>query len=145
MNTVRLIDIRDTALSLDELYAAVRDDQAGGITLFIGTVRNHADGHSVEALGYSSHPTARAELTKVAERIAAESDVIALAAVHRVGDLEIGDIAVIVAASAAHREQAFEAGRRLIDELKTTVPVWKYETYSSGAGEWVANHVDTTA
>ncbi len=145
MNTVRLIDIRDAALSLDELYAAVRDDRAGGITLFIGTVRNNADGHSVEALGYSSHPTARAELAKVAERIAAESDVIGLAAVHRVGDLAIGDIAVIVAASAAHRAQAFEAGRRLIDELKTTVPVWKYETYSSGDGEWVANHVDTTA
>lgn len=145
MNAVRLIDIRDTPLSLDEIYSTVRDDRAGGITLFIGTVRNHDAGKSVEALGYSSHPTARAALTTVAERIAAESDIVALAAVHRVGDLEIGDIAVIVGASAEHRAQAFEAGRRLIDELKTDVPVWKYETYTDGDGEWVANHVETTA
>ena len=88
-------------------------------------------------LSYSSHPTAIDRLTDVATRIAGECDVVALAAVHRVGDLAVGDLAVVVAASAAHREEAFEAGRRLIDELKTEVPVWKHQTYVDGDATWV--------
>lgn len=144
MSTVRLIDIRDTPLSLDEVYSAVSDECAGGIAFFIGTVRNVDEGKGVEALGYSSHPTALSQLQAVAKRIAAESDVIALAAVHRVGDLTIGDIAVIVAASAGHRAQAFEACRRLIDELKTDVAVWKHQTFVDGDAVWVGADVDTT-
>ena len=132
-----MLDIRDDALSLDEVYAAVSDRAAGGICLFIGTVRDHDDGASVTALSYSSHPTALGALRVVAERIAEETDVVALAAVHRVGDLAVGDLAVIVAASAAHRAQAFEACRRLIDELKTDVAVWKHQTFESGDSAWV--------
>ncbi|AWB93142.1 molybdenum cofactor biosynthesis protein MoaE [Aeromicrobium chenweiae] len=137
MTAVRLVDIRETPLSLDEVYTAVSDPTAGGTCLFVGTVRDHDGGQGVSALGYSSHPTAVARLREVAERIAAECDVVALAGVHRVGDLTIGDLAVVVAASAAHREQAFEACRRLIDELKTDVPVWKHQTFTSGDSEWV--------
>lgn len=144
MSTVRLIDIRETPLSLDELYAAVADERAGGIAFFIGTVRNVDEGKDVQALGYSSHPTALAQLQSVAERIAAESDVVALAAVHRVGDLTIGDIAVIVAASAQHRAQAFDACRRLIDELKTDVAVWKHQTFADGDAVWVGTDVEST-
>lgn len=139
MTAVRLVDIRETPLSLDEVYAAVSDPTAGGTCLFVGTVRDHDGGQGVSALGYSSHPTAVARLQEVAERIAAECEVVALAGVHRVGDLTIGDLAVVVAASAAHRAQAFEACRRLIDELKTDVPVWKHQTFTSGDSEWV-NH-----
>lgn len=137
MTAVRLIDIRETPLSLDEVYGAVTDPTAGGICLFIGTVRDHDVGQAVSALGYSSHPTAVKRLRDVADRIAAECDVTALAAVHRVGDLAIGDLAVVVGASAAHRADAFEACRRLIDELKTDVPVWKHQTFVSGEAEWV--------
>lgn len=137
MSTVRLVDIRETPLSLDEVYQAVTDAAAGGICVFVGTVRDHDAGQSVSALGYSSHPTAVARLAEVADRIASECDVIALAGVHRVGDLSIGDLAVVVAASAAHRADAFEACRRLIDELKTDVPVWKHQTFASGDSEWV--------
>ena len=137
MSTVRLVDIRETPLSLDEVYQAVTDPAAGGICVFIGTVRDHDAGQDVSALGYSSHPTAVARLTEVADRIAAECDVIALAGVHRIGDLTIGDLAVVVAASAVHRADAFEACRRLIDELKTDVPVWKHQTFVSGGAEWV--------
>lgn len=144
MNLVRLIDIRDTPLSLDELYAAVTDDRAGGIALFVGTVRNVDEGKNVDALGYTSHPTARAQLQAVADRIAAECDIIAVAAVHRVGDLAIGEIAVVVAVSAQHRAQAFEACRRLIDELKTNVPVWKHQSFTGGDAVWVGSQVDTT-
>lgn len=137
MSAVRLIDVRETPLSIDEVYAAVTDASAGGICLFVGTVRDHDRGQGVARLGYSSHPTAVARLRDVAERIAVETDVVALAAVHRVGDLTIGDLAVVVAASAAHRGQAFESCRRLIDELKTDVPVWKHQTFTSGDAEWV--------
>lgn len=142
MNAVRLIDIRDTPLSLDEVYAAVSDQRAGGIALFVGTVRDRDEGKDVDALGYSSHPSAIARLQDVADRIAAEVDVVALAAVHRVGDLAIGDLAVVVGVSAQHRAQAFEACRRLIDELKTDVPVWKHQTFSSGDAVWVGAAVD---
>ncbi|MCW2830781.1 MAG: molybdopterin synthase [Aeromicrobium sp.] len=137
MTAVRLLAIRDTPLSLDEVYAAVTDPAAGGICVFVGTVRDHDEGHDVAALGYSSHPTALRRLQDVADRIADECDVVGLAGVHRVGDLVVGDLAVVVAASAAHRADAFEACRRLIDELKTEVPVWKHQTYVSGAADWV--------
>lgn len=137
MTAVRLVDIRETPLSLDEVHAAVSDPTAGGICLFVGTVRDHDGGQAVSALGYSSHPTAVARLREVAERIAGECDVVALAGVHRVGDLAIGDLAVVVGASAAHRADAFEACRRLIDELKADVPVWKHQTFASGDAEWV--------
>ena len=140
MTAVRLIDIRETPLSLDEVYGAVTDATAGGICLFVGTVRDHDGGQAVSALGYSSHPTAADRLRDVADRIAQECDVVALAAVHRVGDLAIGDLAVVVGASAAHRADAFEACRRLIDELKTDVPVWKHQTFVSGDAEWVHPH-----
>lgn len=140
VTAVRLIDIRETPLSLDEAYAAVTDPAAGGICVFVGAVRDHDAGQAVAALGYSSHPTAVTRLRDVAERIAAECDVIGLAGVHRIGDLEVGDLAVVVAASAAHRADAFAACRRLIDELKTDVPVWKHQTFVSGDAEWVRPH-----
>jgi molybdopterin synthase catalytic subunit len=134
---LRLLDIRDTPLSLDEVFDAVRDPGAGGTALFVGTVREVDEEQTVEQLSYSSHPTAIDRLTDVATRIADECDIIALAAVHRVGDLAVGDLAVVVAASAVHRAEAFEAGRRLIDELKTEVPVWKHQTYVDGNASWV--------
>jgi molybdopterin synthase catalytic subunit len=137
MTTVRLIDIRETSLSLDEVYQAVSDPAAGGICVFVGTVRDHDGGEAVSGLGYSSHPTAVAKLREVADRIAGANDVIALAGVHRVGDLAIGDLAVVVGASAAHRADAFDACRQLIDELKNDVPIWKHQTFVSGDAEWV--------
>ncbi len=137
---LRLLDIRDTPLSLDEVFDAVRDPAAGGVALFVGTVRAVDQEQAVEQLSYSSHPSALDRLTDVATRIADECDIVALAAVHRVGDLAVGDLAVVVAASAAHRAEAFEAGRRLIDELKSEVPVWKHQTFHDGEAIWV--HAD---
>ena len=137
---LRLLDIRDSPLSLDEVFDAVRDPAAGGIALFVGTVRAVDEDRTVEQLSYSAHPSAVDRLTDVATRIADECDIVALAAVHRVGDLAVGDLAVVVAAAAAHRAEAFEAGRRLIDELKSEVPVWKHQTYSDGDAIWV--HAD---
>jgi molybdopterin synthase catalytic subunit len=139
---IRLLAVRDTALSVDEVFAAVGDDTAGGTALFVGTVRDH-DGRAdarVTALSYSAHPSAGAELRRVAEKVAAEFPVRALAAVHRVGDLAVGDIAVVVAVSCPHRGEAFAACRRLIDDLKHEVPIWKHQTFDDGAEEWVGAH-----
>ena len=140
---VRLIDIRETPLSVDEVVRAVADPAAGGTALFVGTVRDvdpTVDPDALVArLDYSSHPTAMARLTDVAERIAADSDVIALAAVHRVGELAVGETAVIVAAAARHRDEAFAAARRLIDDLKAEVPIWKNEVFVGGETAWVSH------
>jgi molybdopterin synthase catalytic subunit len=137
VDVIRLAELRDTPLSVDEVHAAVMDPAAGGIALFAGTVRDHDHGRDVAALSYSAHPSAADELRKVAERIAGKFDVHAIAAVHRVGDLQIGDLAVVVAVSSSHRAQALEACRTLIDEVKATVPIWKNQRFAGGDSEWV--------
>lgn len=136
---IRLLAIRDTPLSVDEVFGAVGDAAAGGTALFVGTVRDHdgAAGAAVTGLGYSAHPSAAAELRRVAEKVAADFPVRALAAVHRVGDLAVGDLAVVVAVSCPHRAEAFAACRRLIDDLKSEVPIWKHQTFDDGTEEWV--------
>ncbi len=137
MNVIRLAELRDTPLSVDEVYAAVTDDAAGGIAVFAGAVRDHDHGRAVTGLSYSAHPSAADELRKVCERVAGRFDVHAIAAVHRTGDLDIGDIAVVVAVSSGHRGTAFDACRALIDDLKATVPIWKHQRFTSGDSEWV--------
>jgi molybdopterin synthase catalytic subunit len=134
---VRLVDIRETALSVDEVMSVVSDAAAGGVTLFVGAVRDHDENKSVTGLEYSAHPSALEQLSEVAEEVAREYDVLAVAAVHRVGRLAIGDAAVVVATAAAHRGEAFEASRALIDRLKQRVPIWKHQLFADGTDEWV--------
>lgn len=141
MGTVRLAEVRDSALSLDEAFAAVSDPAAGGVCLFVGVVRDNDGGRGVTDLEYSSHPSAADRLREVAERIAAIDDVQAVAAVHRVGALRVGDLAVVCAVSAGHRPAAFDACRQFIDDLKDEVPVWKHETFIDGAATWVGLEV----
>jgi molybdopterin synthase catalytic subunit len=133
-----LLDIRDTPLSADECLRAVADPSAGGTTLFCGAVRNDDGGKGVQRLEYSAHPSALGRLETVAHEIAAEIPVVAVAAIHRVGELAIGELAVIVAVSAVHRGEAFTASRLLIDRLKHEVPIWKHQTFTDGSSEWVA-------
>ncbi len=137
MNVIRLAELRDTPLSVDEVLAAVADPGAGGIALFVGTVRDHAGDQEVTRLSYSAHPSAQAELRTVAEKVAASFGVRALAAVHRVGELAVGDLAVVVAVACPHRAEAFEACRTLIDDLKHNVPIWKHQQFGDGTNEWV--------
>jgi molybdopterin synthase catalytic subunit len=136
-NVVRLLDVRDEPLDVTEVTAAVADPAAGGLNVFVGAVRDHDGGLGVTRLEYSAHPTALERLAEVAAEVAAEFDVIAIAAVHRTGTLEIGDLAVVSAVSAAHRGQAFEASRALIDRLKDRVPIWKHQLFDDGTEEWV--------
>jgi molybdopterin synthase catalytic subunit len=134
---VRLIDVRESELSLDEVRAAVADPAAGGIALFAGAVRDSDHDRAVSGLSYSAHPSAEAELRRVAEVIAEKYPVIGIAAVHRVGDLAIGDLAVVLAVSCPHRAEAFDACRNLIDILKASVPIWKHQRFGDGTAEWV--------
>jgi molybdopterin synthase catalytic subunit len=138
-DAVRLVGIREEALSVDEVLAAVGHPSAGGLVVFVGVVRDEDAGHGVTALSYSAHPTAHAALTEVLEQVAAEHDVVALAATHRVGDLVVGDLATVVAASAVHRAEAFEAAKACIDRLKATVPIWKHQVFDDGSEEWVGS------
>jgi len=139
VDVIRLAELRSGPLSVDEVRAAVSDPAAGGIALFAGAVRDADQGRDVARLSYSAHPSAAAELRRVAEKTAADHEVIALAAVHRVGDLEIGDLAVVVAVACAHRAEAFEACRALIDRLKHEVPIWKHQWFGDGSSEWVGS------
>jgi molybdopterin synthase catalytic subunit len=136
-DVIRLLDVRDAPLSVDEVFAAVAHPAAGGVAVFVGTVRSEDGGRDVTGLGYSAHPSVADELRAVAEEVVATHPVKALAAVHRVGDLAVGDLAVVVAASCAHRGEAFDACRMLIDELKARVPIWKHQTFAGGDQEWV--------
>jgi molybdopterin synthase catalytic subunit len=139
VSAVRLIAVRESELSVDEVRAAVADPAAGGIALFAGAVRDTDHGRGVTGLSYSAHPSAAAELRRVAEVIAEKYPVIGIAAVHRVGDLAIGDLAVVLAVSCPHRSEAFDACRDLIDILKASVPIWKHQLFDDGGAEWVGS------
>jgi molybdopterin synthase catalytic subunit len=139
VSQIRLIAIRETELSVDEVRAAVADPAAGGEVLFVGTVRDNDADRGVTALSYTAHPSAEAELRRVAGDIVAKYDVIAVAAVHRVGDLAVGDLAVVVGVACAHRAEAFHACHALIDELKASVPIWKHQRFTDGSDEWVGS------
>jgi len=136
---VRLAELRETALDVAEVVAALDDEASGGLTLFVGRVRDHDGGRDVDGLDYSAHPSALEKLREVCERIAEEYDVHGVAAVHRTGTLAIGDIAVVVATTAAHRGEAFTASRALIDTLKAEVPIWKHQRFGDGSDEWVGS------
>jgi molybdopterin synthase catalytic subunit len=134
---VRLVDLRESTLDVAEVLDSLDDDASGGLTLFIGRVRDHDHGLGVRGLEYSAHPTAIEALRRVCADVAEQYDVHAVAAVHRIGRLAIGDIAVVVATTAAHRGTAFDASRALIDTLKAEVPIWKHQQFDDGTEEWV--------
>jgi molybdopterin synthase catalytic subunit len=137
VTVIRLAELRESPLSVDEVRAAVADPASGGIALFLGVVRDYDHGRDVTKLSYTAHPSAQGELRRVAEKVAASFSVRALAVVHRVGDLAVGDLAVVVAAACEHRGEAFEACRSLIDEIKASVPIWKHQQFAGGDSEWV--------
>jgi molybdopterin synthase catalytic subunit/molybdopterin converting factor small subunit len=135
---VVLCRITDREISLDETRRAVEHPGAGGVCLFHGVVRNHADGQAVTRLDYEAHESlAEKEMLRVLTGVAAEHPGSRIAAVHRIGKLVVGDVAVCVAASAAHRDDAFAACRKAIDRIKETVPLWKKEWGPAGEAHWV--------
>lgn len=133
-----LTRVQEAPLSLDELARAVADPAAGAVCTFTGTVRDHSDAGSVTGLTYEAwHDLAEKRLAELAGEILERWAVSRVAIVHRVGELSVGEASVIVAVSAAHRAEAFEACRHGIERLKEDVPIWKKEGLVSGDAHWV--------
>ncbi len=133
----RHVKVLSEALSLDRVLHAVRDSRMGGIATFIGQVRDFNDGHDVVRLEYEAYGDMAVKvMTQLCDAIEAEIPGSRLAVEHRVGVLGIGDEAVVIAAAAPHRAEAFDACRALIDRLKQNVPIWKKEVAPDGE-EWI--------
>jgi len=131
--------LSDQPLDLLDLANQVQDPRAGAVVTFEGRVRNENEGREVLSLEYEAY---EALATREAEKIIAEASasegVFSILCAHRIGRLDVGDLAVWVAVSSAHRSEAFQACRHVIDEIKTRVPIWKKEHYVDGDSEWVA-------
>jgi len=127
-----------TAEPIDEaaVRAAVEADTSGAVVVFLGVVRNHDAGRDVLSLDYQAHPDAERFLAECVRRMADDTG-LAVAAAHRVGELRIGDVALVAAASAPHRADAFDACERLVDLIKQQVPIWKRQHFTDGVSEWV--------
>jgi len=131
---------------LEELPTLAAPPESGAVVSFWGRVRNHNEGRNVTGLEYSAYEVLA---VKEGNRIVCEAlerfGLDAVRAVHRVGDLAIGDAAVVVEVASGHRGEGFEACRWIIDEIKSRVPIWKCEHYVEGDREWVmCHHAHTT-
>lgn len=133
---VALAEVRDGPVDVAECAAAVSDDAAGAVVTFGGVVRNHDGGRSVTEIEYVGHPGAQALVEEVAADVVARFPVDALAVVHRLGTLAVGDVALAAAVSAAHRAEAFAATAELVEEIKRRLPVWKRQVFPDGTHEW---------
>ncbi|MBS0192841.1 MAG: molybdenum cofactor biosynthesis protein MoaE [Proteobacteria bacterium] len=120
------------------LRARMDDRRAGGFASFEGRVRDHNEGRSVNGLRYEAYvELAQAEGARILDEAHTRFDILDAVAVHRIGELDIGDVAVWVGASAAHRDAAFAACRWIINEVKSRVPIWKHERYREGDAGWL--------
>lgn len=130
--------ISDVAIDPAALHAGLASPRAGACATFEGRVRNHHAGRAVAGLRYEAHVLlAEAEGGRILDEALQRFDIISAQCVHRVGDLAIGELAVWVGASAAHRDAAFAACRYIIDEVKARVPIWKHERYADGDAGWL--------
>jgi molybdopterin synthase catalytic subunit len=142
---VRRCEVTTEPLDIGAYEAAVAGPDRGAVVSFAGVVRDHDGARAVVRLVYEAHPSAQRVLEQIAAEVAAEvaagvatdSGVRAVALGHRVGPLEIGDAALVVAVAAAHRREAFAGCARLVDEVKNRLPVWKHQLFADGTDEWV--------
>ncbi len=132
--------IEITALPLDHaaITERVRSPLAGAVCMFLGTVRELTGGRQTRLLTYEAYPEmAERKLAELEAEARRRWPISELALVHRIGDLDLGEVSVVVAVSCPHRQQAFDACRWLIDTLKEVVPIWKKELWADGTAEWV--------
>lgn len=135
-----MIQITDQDINTAQLIEAVGDAAAGAIDIFIGTTRENSKGKKVLRLEFEAYePMAVKELQKIVDRAHEKWNILKYAVAHRVGTVNIGESAVVIAVSTPHRGDSFEACRFIIDELKKTVPIWKREFYNDG-DIWVSAH-----
>jgi molybdopterin synthase catalytic subunit len=132
-----IAEVTEAPLGFAAHERAVAHPTAGAVVTFQGVVRDHDHGRGVTRLEYEAHPSAARVLAEVAAEVAADPDVYAVAVSHRVGVLEVGDVALVAAVSSAHRAVAFAACARLVDEVKARLPVWKHQLFLDGTDEWV--------
>jgi molybdopterin synthase catalytic subunit len=131
-------EVTDRPLDVTAHEAAVAGPQSGAVVTFSGAVRDHDGGRPVRAIEYVGHPSAAEVLATVVAEVTAGSDADAVAVSHRLGDLGIGDAALVVAVAAAHRQEAFATAALLVDEVKHRLPIWKRQVFTDGTDEWVA-------
>jgi molybdopterin synthase catalytic subunit len=138
MDVIRMLSVSEAPLSVPDVYASVSGvPSAGGIAMFVGVVRDEDEGRAVTDLGYSAHPDVEAYLYQVIGKAVSQYPIHAVSAVHRIGDLKIGEIAVIVAVACPRRGEAFDACRQIVEEIKHAVPIWKHQRFADGNAEWV--------
>jgi len=134
------INITEQPLNMQECINRVMSPECGGIDVFIGTVRNTTKGKAVVRLEFEAYESmAMKEMEKIAAEMKTKWSVHKIVMHHRVGVLQVGEVPVIIAVSAAHRDAAFDACRYAIDALKQRVPIWKKEVFEDGE-VWVAAH-----
>jgi molybdopterin synthase catalytic subunit len=131
-----LAGISAEPITVEPVEAFVRASANGAVVSFSGVVRDHDGGRSVSALEYQAHPEAERFIAECCRQVAASTG-LRVAAVHRVGALEIGDTALVAAVAAPHRREAFEACAELVELIKQRVPIWKRQRFRDGVSEWV--------
>ncbi len=136
MMTEQLARISAEPLDVAAVDRAVAGPEHGAVVVFTGVVRDHDGGRPVTALEYSAHPDAERFLRRCCVEVSAAHGV-PVAAVHRVGELVVGDIALVAAAAAPHRAEAFAACTELVERIKHEVPIWKRQRFADGVSEWV--------
>ncbi|HXS74314.1 MAG TPA: molybdenum cofactor biosynthesis protein MoaE [Rhodanobacteraceae bacterium] len=130
--------LSDSIIDAISLRRELESERAGALVTFEGRVRNHNEGRAVRGLQYEAYAElAEAEGARIIEEVLARFEIAQVLCVHRVGELALGELAVWVGVSAAHRDAAFAACRYVIDEIKTRVPIWKHERYADGEAEWL--------
>ncbi len=131
-----LAEISKDRIDIDVVEAAVAGPEHGAVVLLSGVVRNHDGGQAVSALEYQAHPDAEKFLRACCAEVAAQSG-LPVAAVHRVGDLVVGDVALVAAVASPHRAEAFATCATLVERIKSEVPIWKRQHFATGTSEWV--------
>ena len=142
----QLARITDQPIEVGPLLSQAGSDSTGAVLLFLGTVRDHNDGRPVSGMHYEAYQEMACEvLESIVTEAIAETGVGALRAVHRIGELEIGDISIAIVAASPHRDEAYRASRIVIEEVKKRLPVWKKEFYADGGVDWLSGRDPRTA
>ncbi len=129
--------LTEKVISLPQFITQVESRLAGAVATFSGNVRSLDQGKIVASLAYEIHPSTEQVLTDVVQDVVSRHAVIAVAVAHRYGEIAIGDAALIVAVSAAHRGEAFATCSAMVDEIKARIPIWKHQVFADGTDEWV--------
>lgn len=132
-----MVRITDSPIKTEKLLVQVTKPESGAVNVFIGTTRNHSHGRRVTSLEYEAYlPMAMKMLEELEREAKTRWDLHDVTVVHRVGRVQVGEASVVIAVSSAHRDEAYQASRFLIDKLKQVVPIWKRESFADGSVEW---------